>query len=59
MMSAEKVAEEILRAVKKRKKFLVLTSQGKLVILLNKFIPGYIDKMVYNHMARETDSPFK
>ena len=59
MMSAEKVAREILRAIQKRKTSLVLTTQGKLVIWLNKFFPGMIDKMVYNHMAKEPDSPFK
>jgi short-subunit dehydrogenase len=59
MMSAEQVAGEIVRAVRKRKKFLVLTLQGKLVIWLNKFFPGLIDRMVYNHMAKEPDSPFK
>jgi len=59
MMSAEQVASEIVRAIRKRKKFLVLTLQGKLVIWLNKFFPGLIDRMVYNHMAKEPDSPFK
>jgi short-subunit dehydrogenase len=59
MMSAEKVAREILRAVVKRKRFLLLSTQGKLVVWLNKFFPGFIDRMVYNHMAKEPDSPFK
>jgi short-subunit dehydrogenase len=59
MMSAERVADEIVRAIKKRKKVLILTTQGKLVVWLNKFFPGFIDKMVFNHMAKETDSPFK
>lgn len=59
MMSAERVAQEIIQAVRKRKNFLVLTTQGKLVIWLNKFFPALIDRMVYNHMAREADSPFK
>jgi short-subunit dehydrogenase len=59
MMSAERVADEIVRAVRKKKHFLVLTSQGKLVIWLNKFFPGMIDRLVFNHMAKEKDSPFK
>jgi len=58
MMSAERVAQEIILALIKRKKFLVLTTQSKLVILLNKFFPSFIDRMVYNHMAKEPDSPF-
>ncbi len=59
MMSAEEVAQHIKKAVKKRKRTLVLTGQGKLTVLLNKFFPKLVDKLVYNHMAKEPDSPFK
>lgn len=59
MMSAEEVAIHMLDAVVRRKNKLVLTSQGKLTVLLNKFAPSILDKMVYNHMAKEPDSPFK
>ena len=57
MMSSEEVAKHIVRAIKKRKKMLILTSQGKLTVWLNKFIPFTLDKMVYNHMAKEENSP--
>ncbi len=59
MMSAEEVAARIVKAVKKRKRTLILTSQGKLTVWLNKFFPAMMDKLVYNHMAKEPDSPFK
>jgi short-subunit dehydrogenase len=59
LMPAEKVAKKIADAIDKRKKTLVLTTQGKMTILLNKFFPAFMDKMVYNHMAKEPDSPFK
>lgn len=59
MMSAEEVAYEILKATKKKKRDLVLTRQGKLASFLNKWVPGVMDKIVYNHMAKEKDSPFK
>jgi len=59
MMTAEEVAHHILKAVKKRKHRLLLTRQGQLTVLLNKFFPALVDKLVYNHMAREADSPFK
>ncbi|MBU2651319.1 MAG: SDR family oxidoreductase [Bacteroidetes bacterium] len=59
MMSAEEVAVHIARAIEKRKKTLILTRQGKLTVFLNKFFPGFMDKMVYKHMAKEPDSPFK
>ena len=59
MMTSEEVARHIVHAVEKRKRTLVLTSQGKMTLLLNKFFPGFMDKMVYNHMAKEPGSPFK
>lgn len=59
MMSAEEVAQEMLIATLKRKRDLVLTGQGKLAVFLNKWIPGIMDGIVYNHMAKEKDSPFK
>ena len=59
MMSSEEVAEAILKAILKRKRDIVLTRQGKLAVFLNKWIPGIMDGIVYNHMAKEKDSPFK
>jgi dehydrogenase/reductase SDR family member 7B len=59
MMTAEEVAEKIIIAIQKRKHRIILTTVGKLTVLLNKFFPKAVDKMVYNHMAKEPDSPFK
>jgi len=59
LMSAEHVAVEIVRAINKRKDRLNLTTMGKTTVLLNKFFPKFMDKMVYNHMAKEPNSPFK
>ncbi|HRY32350.1 MAG TPA: SDR family oxidoreductase [Bacteroidales bacterium] len=59
LMSAEMVAERIVRAIEKRKRSMVLTTQGKLTVNLNKFFPGLVDRLVYRHMAKEPDSPFK
>ncbi|MFH1161503.1 MAG: SDR family oxidoreductase [bacterium] len=59
MMSAEEVAMHICNAIEKRKHRLTLTTQGKMTVLLNKIFPKLLDRMVYNHMAKEPDSPFK
>lgn len=59
MMSAEEVAEHIFNAVLHRKRDLILTTDGKLTVLLNKFFPALMDKIVYNHIAKEPNSPFK
>lgn len=57
MMSAEECARHIYRATLKRKARLVLTTQGKFAILLNKFFPSLADRMVYNVMAKERNAP--
>ena len=58
MMQPEEVAEFILKAVLKRQNSLILTSSGKLTVWLNKFFPKLVDRLVYNHMRKEPDSPF-
>ena len=58
MMQPEEVAMHIVSAVKYRKDRLTLTFTGKLTVLLNKFFPKWVDKLVYNHMSKEPDSPF-
>lgn len=59
LMSASTVADEILKMIEHRKAEVVLTSQGKLTKLINKFFPRLLDKMVYNVVSKEKDSPFK
>ena len=59
MMTAEECARHIYNATVSRKKTLVLTGQGKLAVFLNKWASGMLDKMVYNTMAKEENSPFK
>jgi short-subunit dehydrogenase len=60
MMTAEEVAVHLLKAIDKRKRTLILTFvEGKLTVLLKKLFPAMLEKMAYNHMAKEPDSPFK
>ena len=58
MMQPEEVAEFILKAVLRRQNSLILTRNGKLTVWLNKFFPKWVDRLVYNHMRKEPDSPF-
>ncbi len=46
MMSSEECAVHILNAVRKRKRTLVLTFTGKRTVFMNKFFPGWADKLV-------------
>lgn len=60
MMSAESVASHVYKAVVKRKRQLILTFlEGKFTVFLGKFIPKYLDKLIYNTFAKEPDSPLK
>jgi short-subunit dehydrogenase len=59
MMSAEKVAKIITRAINKRKRKKILTSQGKIVFFLNNIVPKILDRLIYNGMAKEPNSPLK
>lgn len=59
MMSAEECARHIYNATQKRRKTLVLTGQGKLTVFLNKWFPGWMDKLVYNALAKEENSPLR
>ncbi len=59
MMTAQKVAWYIARGIHKRKRTLILTTQGKMVNLLKKFAPALLDKLSYNHMAKEANAPIK
>lgn len=57
MMTAEEVATHIYNGVVNRKRQVVLTMQGKLVVFLSKFFPAFVSKMVYNTMAKEPNTP--
>lgn len=53
MMSAEECAGHILKAVRKKKRTLVLTFTGKRTVFLNKFFPGLADKLVYKFFFKD------
>lgn len=57
MMSAEECARHIYKATVRRKRSIILTSQGKVTVLLNKLFPAWADKLVYNVMAKEKNAP--
>ena len=60
MMTADECARHIANAVQKRKRQLILTfTEGKLSVFLGKFLPKLLDKLTFNYMSKEADSPFK
>jgi short-subunit dehydrogenase len=59
MMTADEVAEIIVKGVENRERTLIMTRQGKLTVLLSKLIPGVLDKLVYNVFTKEKDALLK
>lgn len=58
MMTAEECAHYIYAATVRRRRTLVLTTQGKLAVFMNRWLPGLADKLVFNIMSKEPNSPF-
>lgn len=56
MMTAEAVAKIITDGVENRSRTLIMTGEGKLIVLLNKFFPALMDKLVYNKFTKEKDA---
>ena len=56
MMTSDEVATIIADGIESRARTLVMTKQGKLTVLLLKFFPSLLDKLVYNTIAKEKNS---
>jgi len=59
MMSAEKVADHLIKGILHKKRTVILTAEGKAVMFLKSFFPALLDRLEYQFMSREPDSPFK
>lgn len=60
MMSAEECASHIFRAVKRRRRKIILTMvEGKLTVFMAKMWADLVDGVMYRMFASEPDSPFK
>ena len=60
MMSAEECASHIYKAVKRRRRKIILTFvEGQLTVFMAKMWADLVDGVMYRMFAREPDSPFK
>jgi short-subunit dehydrogenase len=55
MVTSQEVAQIIVEGVIKRKRTLIMTGQGKLAVLMNKLVPAWVDKKVYELFTKEKD----
>lgn len=56
MMTSDEVAKKIADGVENRSRTLIMTTQGKLTVFLNKLVPDLLDRLVFNTIAKERDS---
>ena len=59
MMTSEQVAQIIARDTAKRKRLSLMEFNGRATYILKKFMPAFLDRMFFNHMAKEPDSPLQ
>ena len=59
LMSAEAVTEATWNAIEKRRTYLILTLQGKMAVWINKWFPKLADRLTYNVIRKEPNSPIK
>ncbi len=57
MMSSEEVAAIIARGVYKRKRISLMEFQGRATFIIKKFFPRLLDRLFFNHMQKENNSP--
>jgi short-subunit dehydrogenase len=59
MMSSQEVAHQVITGIAKRKRNMILTWQGKLLVMLQRILPKIIDRLEYAAMKKEPDSPLE
>ncbi|MGH2643209.1 MAG: SDR family oxidoreductase [Chitinophagaceae bacterium] len=59
LMPPDEVALRIMKSISRKRRTLVMTSQGKLTVFMNKWFPSLTDKLVYNFFKKEPGSPLK
>jgi short-subunit dehydrogenase len=59
MMHPEEVARAIVKALRNRRNYVILTLEGKMTALVKRIAPRFIERAAYIRMANEPDSPLK
>jgi short-subunit dehydrogenase len=57
MMTSEEVAIKVMKGIKNRKRVQIMTLTGNMTYFVNKLLPCFAHKMIYNTIAKEPDSP--
>jgi NAD(P)-dependent dehydrogenase (short-subunit alcohol dehydrogenase family) len=57
--SPARVARNLIRSIRKRKRTRIMSFEGQLMVLFQRVVPLLTDWIVYNKFANEPDSPIK
>ena len=58
MLTPEFVAYRIAKGVRKRRRTLVIGKMGTLTVIFTRLFPKLSDKLIYNYIKKEANSPF-
>lgn len=59
MISAETVANTVLRSIIRRKRQVLIGGQSRLIWWLRMFFPAWLEKAIHRRMKKESGSPFQ
>jgi short-subunit dehydrogenase len=59
MMTPEDVARSLVKAIRKKRNYVILTLEGKMTALVKRIAPRFLEYAAYIKMANEPDSPLK
>ena len=59
MMSARSVAQKMLKGIRKRKDYVILTPLGKATVWTSKFFQRFVSRVEYRMLSKEPDSPLR
>ncbi len=59
MMQPEDVAKAIVRAIRRKRNYVILTLEGKMTALVKRIAPRFLEYAAYLKMSREPESPMK
>lgn len=59
LTSPEKVAKNVIRAIRKNKRNRIMTLEGQLMVFFQRIIPRLVDITIYRKFIKEPNSPLK
>lgn len=59
LVSPERVARNLIRSIRKRKRTRIMSFEGQIMVLFQRIVPLLTDLIIYNKFAKEPNSPIK